>query len=128
MTTVATVQDVATAIGRPISDDAEIGRVQWWLDSVELQIAARLGVVTDLNQAAVKYVEVEAVAARLTNPEGYSSETIDDYTYRYGTETRKVTILDEWWHLLSPTSAAAFSTRPGFEPDLPPGPYPLDWS
>ena len=115
---VATVTDVATAIGRPISESAEQGQVQWWLDAVELQIVARLGAVADLDPTAVRYVEVEAVAARLTNPEGYQSETIDDYTYRLPVESRRVTILEEWWRLLDPnTSADAYSVRPGFEPD-----------
>jgi hypothetical protein len=69
----------------------------------------------------------EAVAARFRNPEGFQSETIDDYTYRHGNETRRVTILDEWWELLSPTTeSAAFSTRPGFEADD--LTTPLDWT
>lgn len=115
---VATYADVAIAIGRPISTPDEQAQVTYWLDGAEMQIKARLGDVATLDQAALKFVETEAVAARLTNPEGYQSETIDDYTYRHGAETRRVTILDEWWALLSPaTEAASFSTRPGFEPD-----------
>lgn len=116
---VATHADVAVALGRPITDTTEQAQVTYWLDAVELQIKARLGDVADLDQDVLKYVEVEAVATKMQNPEGYQSETIDDYTYRYGSETRRVTILDEWWRLLRPASASgAFSTRPGFEPDL----------
>lgn len=115
---VATFENVATAIGRPITDTAEQGQVTYWLDSVELQIKSRLGDVADLDQDIVRYVEVEAVATKMVNPNGYQSETIDDYTYRFGTETRRVQILDEWWDLLRPATASeAFSTRPGFEPD-----------
>lgn len=124
---VATYQDVAVALGRPITDAAEQGQVTYWLDSVELQIKARLGDVADLDQDVLRYVEVEAVATKMQNPNGYQSETIDDYTYRFGAETRRVTILDEWWDLLRPATAAeAFSTRPGFESDC--DSWPLDWS
>lgn len=116
--TVATVGDVATAIGRPITSDTEVAQVNYWLTAAELLIASRLGPVASLDQPSVKYVETEAVAARLSNPEGYQSESIDDYTYRLPTETRRVTILPEWWELLCPaTDAEAFSTRPGFDPD-----------
>ena len=115
---VATYTDVAVALGRPIADTAEQGQVTYWLDAVELQIKARLGDVAALDQDVLKYVEVEAVATKMQNPNGYQSETIDDYTYRFGTETPRVTILDEWWDLLRPATAAeAFSTRPGFVSD-----------
>ncbi len=125
---VATYEDVAVAIGRPISDATEQARVTYWLDAAELIIGARLGDVAELDQAALKYVETEAVAAKLANPDGYQSETIDDYTYRFGTETRRVTILDEWWRLLDPdTGSGAFSARPYFETDAV-NPWPLDWS
>lgn len=125
---VATYEDVAVAIGRPITDPVEQQQVTYWLDAAEFVIAARLGSVAELDQAAVKYVETEAVVARMQNPGGYQSETIDDYTYRFGSETRSVTILDEWWNLLDPdTGAGAFSARPYFEPDLPSG-WPWDWS
>lgn len=124
---IATYDDVAVAIGRPITDPDERGQVTYWIESVELQIRARLGDVFDLDAAVVKYVEVEAVATKMQNPNGYQSETIDDYTFRYGSESRRVAILDEWWNLLSPaSSSAAFSTRPGFEPDR--HRWPEDWS
>ena len=85
-------------------------------------IEARLGDPSLLDQARLDFVVREAVATRFRNPEGYQSESIDDYTYRHGSETRRVTILPEWWDLLSPTSASgAFSVRPSFEPDA--GPY-----
>ena len=132
---VATYEDVAIAIGRPISDSTEQAQVGYWLNSVELQVRARLGDVAALDQDILKYVETEAVAAKMQNPNGYQSETIDDYTYRYGNETRRVQILDEWWQMLDPDSgAASASVRPGFEPDTvrwpvstpPTFDYPLD--
>lgn len=123
---VATYQDVETAIGRPISDAKEQQRVEWWLDGAEMQIRARLGDVSKLDQDVVRYVVVEAVAVRLSNPDGFQSETVDDYTYRFGTETRQVVIREEWWRLLSPNTGA-FSVRGYFEPDTAFGPG-LDWS
>ena len=120
---VATFEDVAVAIGRPITDQTEQARVNYWLDAAELQIKARLGDVALLDQAALRFVETEAVAARMMNPEGYQSESIDDYTYRYGSETRQVVIRDEWWRLLDPdTGAGAFSARPYLVPAAPPLP------
>lgn len=116
--TVATVADVAVALGRPISESAEIAQVGYWLSAAELIIQRRLGPVADLDEPAVRYVETEAVVARMRNPEGFQSETIDDYTYRHGTETRQVTISDAWWNLLDPdASGSSASIRPGFEPD-----------
>lgn len=116
----ATYEDVAVALGRPITEPAEQAQVTYWLNAVELQVRARLGDVALLDQEVLRYVEVEAVATKMQNPNGYQSETIDDYTYRFGSETRNVTILDEWWELLRPTTRSdGFSTRPGFEPDRP---------
>jgi hypothetical protein len=64
----------------------------------------------------------------VSNPSGYQSETIDDYTYRFGTETRQIVIRDEWWHLLDPdTGSGAFSARPYFVADDPTAAS-LDWS
>jgi hypothetical protein len=60
--------------------------------------------VAKLDQGTLRYVEAEAVAARMSNPDNYTSETIDDYTYRYGSETRQVVIRDDWWSLLSPSA------------------------
>lgn len=115
---VATYTDVGVALGRPITDTNEQAQIDWWISSAELQIKARLGDLNLLDQDVLKYVVVEAVAAKAQNPEGASSETIDDYTYRLPTETRRVTILEEWWRMLDPNvSADAYSVRPGFEPD-----------
>lgn len=111
------VSDIETALGRTLIDTEQAQAVQWISDALML-IGARLGDVSELDQTALDYVVREAVVARFRNPEGYQSESIDDYTYRHGNETRRVTILPEWWDLLSPaTQAGAFSTRPGFEAD-----------
>lgn len=101
---IASANDVAVALGRPITDSSEIAQVEWWISSAELQIKGRLGDLALLDQDALLYVIVEAVAAKAQNPEGAQSETIDDYTYRLPAESRRVTILDEWWTMLAPES------------------------
>lgn len=114
----ATPDDVETSLGRSLTD-VELGQVVQWIADAELLIAARLGDVAELNQDVLEYVEREAVLARLRNPDGYQSETIDDYTYRLPDESRRITILPEWWDLLTPGEGGAriYSVRPGFEAD-----------
>lgn len=108
---------VETSLGRTLSA-AERAQVEQWIGDAELLIGARLGDLALLDQDVLAYVVREAVVARMRNPEGFQSETIDDYTYRHGAESRRVTILDEWWRLLDPDSGSgAFSARPYFVPD-----------
>lgn len=110
------VSDIETALGRTLTAPEQAQATQWIADALML-IEVRLGDTAGLNQTALDYVVREAVVARFRNPEGFQSESIDDYTYRHGTETRRVTILPEWWDLLSPSRVSgAFSTRPTFEP------------
>lgn len=110
---VATVNDVEVSLGRPITDAAEVAQVTQWLTDAELLITARLGNITLLDQAVLAYVEREAVILKMRNPDGYQSETIDDYTYRHGESRGRVSILDEWWDMLTPDGAsAAFTIRP----------------
>ena len=110
------VSDIETALGRTLTGPEQAQATQWIADALML-IEVRLGDTADLNQSALDYVVREAVVARFRNPEGFQSESIDDYTYRHGSETRRVTILPEWWDLLSPARfSGAFSTRPTFEP------------
>ena len=115
------VSDIETALGRTLTAVEQDQATQWIADALML-IGVRLGDTDLLDQQALDYVVREAVVARFRNPEGYQSESIDDYTYRYGSETRRVSILPEWWALLSPVgTASAFSVRPTFESDA--GPY-----
>lgn len=98
---VATVSDVEVELGRTLSE-TESAQAGVWLERAERQIVKRLGPVAELDTEAVRDVEAMAVAAKASNPTGATTETIDDYTYRLPTETRRVTILDEWWDLLAP--------------------------
>lgn len=120
---VATYQDVAVSLGRAISDPLEQAQVTWWLNGVELYIASRLGPVADLDQTAVKYVEVEAVVAKVQRhgtTESSISVAVDDgtVTRRYENAVSASDITDEWWNLLDPDSnTGSASIRPYFEPD-----------
>lgn len=120
------VSDIETALGRTLSE-SEQGQANQWIADALLLIEARLGDLAEIDAARLDFVVREAVAARFRNPEGYQSETIDDYTYRHGTATQRVTILDEWWDLLTPLrESGVFSARPQFEVDTPTAD--LDWA
>jgi hypothetical protein len=111
---------VEVSLGRRFSTDLERDQVIQWISDAELQIRAKLGDLAALDQDALKFVVREAAAARARNPEGFQYEAIDDYRYGMPAESRKVTILPEWWGLLSPgRDAAAYSVQPTFEPDAP---------
>lgn len=113
---VAVINDVEVELGRTLSTE-ESAQAGVWLDRAERQIVKRLGPVANLDQDAVRDVETMAVAAKVSNPTGASSETVDDYTYRLPTETRRVTILDEWWALLSPATSSYTISLAGPDPD-----------
>lgn len=117
--TLATYLDVEASLGRSLTME-ERRRAEWWLSGAEVQIKAKLGDVSALDAETVRYVEAEAVAARMTNPEGYSSETIDDYTYRRGSETRTVKIADEWWAMLAPARGSFMTVRVSSPLDIEP--------
>lgn len=120
---VATYQDVEVPLGRPISTAAEQAQVEWWLNGVELFIVARLGPVADLDQDTVKYVEAEAVAAKVRRQgtlESSVTVSVDDgsVTRRYENTVTAGDITEDWWRLLDPdVSASGFTVRPYFEPD-----------
>ncbi len=112
--TYASVTDVSKRLGRPITVGAETEQVEAWLEDVESLILARipdLAVhVTDgrLTLETVKMIESNAVIRKVKNPDGYTSETIDDYTYRFNDSARKgdLFLTDEEWALLLPLRSA----------------------
>lgn len=122
---VATSDDVAVALGRPISTSgtpSEEDQVNYWLDGIELLIRSRLGDVSLLDQDVLKYVEVEAAAEKARrNGRAESSITVsvDDgsVTRRYDTVSAD-DITGAWWNLLDPDlGSRVFSARPQFESD-----------
>lgn len=126
--TAATWGDVATALARPASDFTaeQQAQITYWLGGIELIISARFGGLSTLDPAMLKYVETEAVAAKVPPAgatDGATSVTVgvDDSNVTRRWEKRTVSasdITDEWWELLSPArESKAFSTRPGFARD-----------
>lgn len=124
--TFASIDDVSTRLGRPITDPLEVAQVTAWLEDVESIILRRIpdldARVTAGNPPAATVVRVEAnaVIRKIRNPDGKVSETIDDYTYRLGGDARRSDLFltdDEWSEILPVVISGAFSTRPGFEPD-----------
>lgn len=120
---VATYDDVAVSLGRPISTGSEMDQVEWWLTNVEMLVRVRLGDLLLLDQEVLKYVEVEAVAAKVRR-QGTTEESIsvavDDgtVTRRYRDPVTATDITNDWWNLLDPSSnMSVASIRPYFEPD-----------
>lgn len=118
MTTAATYEDVGIALGRPITDTAEQQQINYWLTGIELTIKARYRDLSQLDQAALKYVETEAVAAKVRRHgtrESSITVSVDDgsVTRRYDTPATAEDITDEWWNLLTPAvEAASFTVSP----------------
>lgn len=123
-----TPTDIAVALGRtaPAEDSAEWLQWEMWIADALMLISARLvgdgtGQVEsldDLDQAKLDYVVREAVVAQVRRPDDATavSVRVDDgaLSKEYRTSSGRVTILDIWWDLLSPSSSSsgAFSIRP----------------
>ena len=120
-----TYEDVAISLGRTLTD-AEQAQATLWIGDALLLVAARLGDLAELDQDILDYVVREAVVLKMKRPDEATrvDVSVDDASVSrsYERSTGQVTILDEWWSMLSPAndSSAGFSTRPGFEMDTPP--------
>ena len=129
--TYATVDDVATRLGRPISDAAEVSQVTAWLGDVEAIIRARIPDLTTrvsngtIATETVVMVESSAVVRKVLNPEGLrtksTSRTIDDGTVQSSSTIDStqsdgmLRLLDDEWALLLPrTERDAFTIRPRY--------------
>lgn len=117
----ASVEDVSARLGRPITDPTEVAQVQAWLNDAGAVIRSRIpGLDGHVAAGAptadtVLLVESNAVIRKIRNPEGYTSETIDDYTYRYNEQVRRgdIFLTDEEWALLTPgASGGAWTITP----------------
>lgn len=123
----ATLTDVSTRLGRPITSTEEVAQVQAWLEDVEALILAYLpGLAAAIANGAptlpvVVMVEANAVIRKIRNPEGKVSEDVDDYRYRLNADAARgdLFLTDAEWALLSTpsVSSGAFSVRPYFEAD-----------
>lgn len=123
----ATVNDVAEALGRPLSalSTEESAQIARWITRVEGRIAGRIPSLSTL-AAAPAYADtlngviVDVVVRRVLNPDGKVSERIDDYDYRRNEAMGDADLwptASEWAELMPASGSSAFSTRPGFEPD-----------
>lgn len=124
-----TPTDVATTLGASCPDPLPIEQWDMWIGDALLRItiwAAKNGYTGSLDEAVVDYVVREAVAARAVRPDAATQVevAVDDgrVVRRYEPTTGQVTILPEWWDLLTPadssTAGGAFTVTPYFEPDV----------
>lgn len=105
-----TPETIAVALGvtAPASDSAQFAQWSMWIDDALMLVEARLGDPAELDQAKLDYVVREAVVMQARRPDDATQVTVsvdDASTSRtYRTGSGRVTILDEWWELLAPTS------------------------
>lgn len=112
--------DIAVALGRatPATGSPEHAQWEMWIGDALLLISARLGDVSLLDQTKLDYVVREAVVSHVRKPDDATQVEIavDDArsSRTYRSSKGRVTIIDEWWDLLSPTETrrGAFSITP----------------
>lgn len=117
----ATVIDVATTLGRPITDPDEQNQITNWISKTERIISARLGSLDNLDRQILADVISEVVARRARNPDGKRNERIDDYSYTLDAAASAVELTltaDEWARL-----SQDGSTSGAYMPVLTPAPW-----
>lgn len=117
----ATVIDVATTLGRPITDPDEQNQITNWISKTERIISARLGNLDNLDRQILADVISEVVARRARNPDGKRNERIDDYSYTLDAAASAVELTltaDEWARL-----SQDGSTSGAYMPVLTPAPW-----
>lgn len=117
----ATVIDVATTLGRPITDPDEQNQITNWISKTERIISARLGSLDNLDRQILADVISEVVARRARNPDGKRNERIDDYSYTLDAAASAVELTltaDEWARL-----SQDGSTSGAYMPILTPVPW-----
>ena len=98
----ANIIDVATTLGRPITDPDEQNQINNWISKTERIISARLGDLDRLDRQILADVISEVVARRARNPDGKRNERIDDYSYTLDAAASAVELTltaDEWARL-----------------------------
>lgn len=116
---IITTDDISAALGRATpATEAETFQWDMWIGDALMLIEARLGNPDDLDPTRLAYVVREAVVAHVRRPDDATSVDVrvDDgqVSRTYRSSAGRITIRDEWWNLLSPTSSAgsAFSITP----------------
>lgn len=117
----ATVIDVATTLGRPITDPDEQNQITNWISKTERIISARLGDLAALDRQILADIISEVVARRVRNPDGKRNERIDDYSYTLDAAASAVelTLTPDEWARLSQDG----STSGAYMPILTPVPW-----
>ena len=114
LTTSVTPAMVAIALGQaaPAAGSAEEAQWQMWIDDALMLIQTRVDTfdpVPTVDQAKLDYVIREAVVAQARRPDSATQVTtaVDDgsVSKTYRSSTGRLDILDEWWALLSLSSA-----------------------
>ena len=123
----ATLDDVSSRLGRPITDTAEVAQVNKWIGDVSRRIVRRIPTIDNsvvdgtISSATVSQIVANVVIRKMGNPEGFRSERIDDYYYDRGQQSADLSLTDvEWADLIPGYGSGAFSVRPGFVPDTGP--------
>lgn len=114
-----TIETIAVALGRTAPAAGAPEELQWemWIGDALMLIEARLGDPALLNQAVLDYVVREAVVSHVRKPDDATqvAVSVDDgsVSRTYRSSKGRVSIIDDWWEMLSPTATAgAFSFRP----------------
>jgi hypothetical protein len=128
-----TPNDIAVELGRPTPTSVESAQWGSWIEQARYLIGKRLGDINILDPADVDYVVLQAVAAHVRRPDDSTQVdiAIDDgrMSKRYESGAGRVTILDEWWDLLTPDGtgyAGAFTIAPAGSVDRL-GDGPMGW-
>lgn len=121
--TTVTPTNVGTEMGIASPNAAQTAQWQSWIDQAVYLIGKRLDFTT-LDQADVDYVVLQSVVRHARHPEDSTqvSVAVDDgsTSKSYKSGVGRVTIPDEFWVLLDPTSAetGVGSTQLFGEPDV----------
>lgn len=116
-----TPADIAATLVRSAPAGGTPEFVAWtlWINDARLIIGERLGDVSQLDQAVLDYVVREAVAAKARQPDPVTKVDVkvDDASTSktYERSVGRVEITDEWWAMLTPTTAdvaGAFTINP----------------
>lgn len=123
---------VALGVTAPSPGSPQVAQWSMWIDDALMLIESRLGDPSLLNQAKLDYVVREAVAAMARRPDDATqvAVSVDDgsVSRTYRSSAGRVTILDEWWTLLSPASKAGRAFAVDLMPaDATSGTYGVDY-
>lgn len=101
--TIVTADDVEAELGHTFETSLEKVRVERWITSCLALISSTLKCeLSDLDPAALKIVVPQVVARKVLNPEGKTSERIDDYYYTREVQKYGLALTQEEWEIVTP--------------------------